>query len=240
MLKIKNLTKRYGEKIAVNNISLEVESGQITAFIGHNGAGKTTTLKAIAGILDFDEGEIFVDGKNVKTQPLEAKNVIGYLPDNPDLYDNLKAIDYLNFIADVFKVDKSTREQRIKTYGERLKIYGDLGAPIGTYSHGMKQKLAILGLLVHKPKLYLFDEPFVGLDPLTSHELKLVMQEECKNGSAFFYSTHVLEVAEKLCTNVVIIKDGKIVGQGEMEKVTKDESLENVFLELEKTDEKHN
>ena len=234
MLKIKNLTKTYGQKIAVDDISLEVKSGQITAFIGHNGAGKTTTLKAIAGILDFDKGEIFVDGKNIKTQPIEAKKVIGYLPDNPDLYDVLKGIDYLNFIADTYKIDKITREERIKTYGNRLKIYNDLGSQISTYSHGMKQKLAILSLLLHKPKLYLFDEPFVGLDPITAHEFKEIMKEECANGSAIFYSTHVLEVAEKLCTNVVIIKDGKIVGQGTMDEVIGDESLENVFLELEK------
>ena len=234
MLKINNLTKNYGQKIAVNDISLEVLPGQITAFIGHNGAGKTTTLKAIAGIIDFDKGEIFVNGYNVRTEGLKAKSVIGYLPDNPDMYDALKGIDYLNFIADVFKVDKQIREQRINQYGERLKIYGDLGAPINTYSHGMKQKLAILSLLVHKPKLYLFDEPFVGLDPVTSHEFKEIMKEECQNGSAIFYSTHVLEVAEKLCNSVVIIKDGKIVGQGTMEEITKDKSLENVFLELEK------
>ena len=234
MLKINNLTKNYGQKIAVNDISLEVLPGQITAFIGHNGAGKTTTLKAIAGIIDFDKGEIFVNGYNVRTEGLKAKSVIGYLPDNPDMYDALKGIDYLNFIADVFKVDKQIREQRIKQYGERLKIYGDLGAPINTYSHGMKQKLAILSLLVHKPKLYLFDEPFVGLDPVTSHEFKEIMKEECQNGSAIFYSTHVLEVAEKLCNSVVIIQDGKIVGQGTMEEITKDKSLENVFLELEK------
>lgn len=160
--------------------------------------------------------------------------MIGYLPDNPDLYDVLKGIDYLNFIADTYKIDKITREERIKTYGNRLKIYNDLGSQISTYSHGMKQKLAILSLLLHKPKLYLFDEPFVGLDPITAHEFKEIMKEECANGSAIFYSTHVLEVAEKLCTNVVIIKDGKIVGQGTMDEVVGDESLENVFLELEK------
>ncbi len=233
MLKIDGLTKKYGNKVAVDNISLEVKAGQITAFIGHNGAGKTTTLKAIAGIIDFDSGEIFIDGKSVKENSYKTKFDIGYLPDNPDIYENLKGIDYLNFIADVFYVDEATRKERIENYGRRLHIFSDLGALISTYSHGMKQKLAILSMLIHKPKLYLFDEPFVGLDPVASHEFKEIMKELCKEGSAIFYSTHVLEVAEKLCSHVVIIKNGKIMGQGEMKKIKGDKSLESLFLELE-------
>ena len=236
MLQVKNLTKRYGSKLAVSDVSLKVEAGQITAFIGHNGAGKTTTLKAIAGIIDFDEGEIYVDGKSVRENSYKAKFDIGYLPDNPDLYETLKGIEYLNFIADVFYVDETVRKERIETYGRRLQIFSDLNSPISTYSHGMKQKLAILSLLVHKPKLYLFDEPFVGLDPVTSHEFKEIMKEVCLEGSAILFSTHVLEVAEKLCTHVIIIKNGKIMGQGEMKKVKGNKSLESLFLELEKSE----
>ena len=236
MLQVKGLTKRYGDKLAVDNISLEVKSGQITAFIGHNGAGKTTTLKAIAGIIDFDEGEILVDGKSVKDDTYKVKFNIGYLPDNPDIYETLSGIEYLNFIADVFYVDKNVRKERIETYGRRLQIFSDLNAPISTYSHGMKQKLAILSILVHKPKLYLFDEPFVGLDPITTHEFKEIMKEVCSEGSAILFSTHVLEVAEKLCSHVIIIKNGKIMGQGEMKAVKGDKSLESLFLELEKSE----
>lgn len=233
MLEIKNLTKKFGEKIAVDNLSLKVEAGQICAFIGHNGAGKTTTLKAIAGIIEFDEGEIFVDGINIQKNSIEAKKVLAYLPDNPDLYEHLKGIDYLNFIADVFKVDKETRKKNIEEYAKRLQIYNDLKLPISSYSHGMKQKLALVSALIHKPKLLLLDEPFVGLDPISSHELKEIMNEFVKNGGAIFYSTHVLEVAEKICTHVAIIKQGKLVANGEMKKVRGLKSLESLFLELE-------
>ena len=233
MLKIKNLTKKYGEKIAVNDLSLDVEAGQICAFIGHNGAGKTTTLKAIAGIIDFDGGEIFIDDINIKTNSIEAKKKIAYLPDNPDLYEHLKDIDYLNFIADIFDVSEEERKVEIENYAKRLEIYNDLGAPISSYSHGMKQKLALVSALIHKPKLILLDEPFVGLDPVSSHAFKEIMNEFVKNGSAIFYSTHVLEVAEKICTHVAIIKQGKLVASGEMQKVRGTKNLESLFLELE-------
>lgn len=232
MLTIEHLTKTYCGIKAVDDISFAVEPGQIVAFIGANGAGKTTTLKAIAGIINFDQGEILVDGKNVLSKPMETKMAIGYLPDNPDLYENIKGIDYLNFIADAFNIDEKTRKERIKSYSQRLEIFENLGEIISTYSHGMKQKLALVSVLLHKPKLYLMDEPFVGLDPKASHELKLIMSEECKNGSAFLYSTHVLEVAEKICSHVVIIKKGEIMGFGTMEEVKGDKTLENLFLEL--------
>ena len=233
MLKIKNLTKKYGEKIAVNDLSLDVEAGQICAFIGHNGAGKTTTLKAIAGIIDFDGGEIYIDDINIKTNSIEAKKKIAYLPDNPDLYEHLKGIDYLNFIADIFDVSEEERKVEIENHAKRLEIYNDLGAPISSYSHGMKQKLALVSALIHKPKLILLDEPFVGLDPVSSHAFKEIMNEFVKNGSAIFYSTHVLEVAEKICTHVAIIKQGKLVASGEMQKVRGTKNLESLFLELE-------
>ncbi|MDD4815569.1 MAG: ABC transporter ATP-binding protein [Clostridia bacterium] len=236
MLEINNLVKTYGTKKAVNNLTIQVPSGEICAFIGHNGAGKTTALKAISGIIDF-EGEIMVDGKSIKTQPLEVKKIIGYLPDNPDLYENLKGIDYLNFIADVYEINAETRQKRIEEYAKRLKIYDDLKAVISTYSHGMKQKLALVSIFIHKPKLYLFDEPFVGLDPISSHELKKIMDEECKNGCTFFYSTHILEVAEKICSSIVIIKKGKLMGSGKMKDVKGDKDLEKLFLELEKNDD---
>lgn len=234
MLQIKNFTKIYGTKKVVNGLTINVEPGQICAFIGHNGAGKTTTLKAIAGIIDFDDGEILVDGVDVKKDSLKSKQLIGFLPDNPELYENLKGIDYLNFIGDVFKVSPADRKERIELYAKRLDILKDLKSPISTYSHGMKQKLALVAVFLHKPKIYLFDEPFVGLDPVSSHELKKIMEEECKNGSAFFYSTHVLEVAEKLCSHVVIIKQGKLMGAGTMKDVKGDKDLEKIFLELEK------
>lgn len=234
MLTIKNLTKKYGEKKAVDALSIEVKSGEICAFIGHNGAGKTTTLKAICGVISFEEGQIFVDGFDVSKESLKTKSIIGYLPDNPELYENLRGIDYLNFIADVFEVSKKDREERIESYSKRLAIKDNLKSLISTYSHGMKQKLALVSVFLHKPKLYLFDEPFVGLDPVSSHELKLIMKEECDNGSAFFYSTHVLEVAEKICSNVIIIKNGKLMGSGKMKDVKGDLDLEKIFLELEK------
>lgn len=233
MLEIKNLTKKYDSKVAVDNLSLKVEAGQICAFIGHNGAGKTTTLKAIAGIIEFDEGEILVDGINIVSSPIEAKQKMAYLPDNPDLYEHLKGIDYLNFIANVYKVGKEDRQKSIEEYAKRLEIYNNLKAPISSYSHGMKQKLALVSALIHKPKLLLLDEPFVGLDPISSHEFKEIMNEFVKNGSAIFYSTHVLEVAEKICTHVAIIKQGKLITHGEMKKVRGLKSLESLFLELE-------
>lgn len=237
MLKIKGLTKKFGQKTAVDNLSLEVLPGQICAFIGHNGAGKTTTLRCIAGITAFDAGEITIDGISVKDNPIEAKKQIAYLPDNPELYEHLKGIDYLNFIADVFKVSKDERKTLIEDYAKRLEIFKDLGYPISSYSHGMKQKLALVSALLHKPKLLLLDEPFVGLDPTASHQFKLIMSELAGKGSAIFYSTHVLEVAEKLCSNVAIIKDGKLAASGTMEQIKGNKSLESIFLELE--DETH-
>ncbi len=233
MLEIKNLTKKYGEKVAVDNLTLTVQTGQICAFIGHNGAGKTTTLKAIAGILNFEQGEIKIDGIDVKQSPLEAKRILAYLPDNPDLYDYLTGIEYLNFIANIFKLSAEERKTKIETYAKRIGIYDALQNQISTYSHGMKQKLALVSALIHSPRLLLLDEPFVGLDPISSHEMKLIMQEMAKNGATIFYSTHVLDVAEKICDQVAIIKQGKLVVFGKMEEVKGMQSLENVFLELE-------
>ncbi len=236
MLEIKNFVKRYGEKIAVNNINLTVNDGEICAFIGHNGAGKTTTLKAIAGILDFEEGEIFVNGLSVKTNDMEVKKQIAFVPDNPDIYEHLTGIEYLNFIADVFGLNNAERKENIEYYSKRLNINNNLGEIIGTYSHGMKQKLVLVSALIHKPKLILLDEPFVGLDPATSHEFKEIMQELAKQGITIFYSTHVLDVAEKICSHVAIIKDGKIITSGEMKKVKGKGSLEKLFLGLENND----
>ena len=233
MLKIDGLTKKFGEKTAVDNISLEVLPGQICAFIGHNGAGKTTALRCISGIITFDEGHITVDGIDVQEYPLEAKKQIAYLPDNPELYEHLKGIDYLNFIADVFGVSESDRKERIEDYAKKLEIYDDLGSLISSYSHGMKQKLALVSALIHKPKLLLLDEPFVGLDPTASHQFKIIMQQLASEGSAIFYSTHVLEVAEKICSHVVIIKNGKLIAQGTMDEVKGMKSLESIFLEME-------
>lgn len=233
MLEIKNLTKKYGEKVAVDNLTLTVQTGQICAFIGHNGAGKTTTLKAIAGILNFEQGEIVIDGINVKQNPIEAKRILAYLPDNPDLYDYLTGIEYLNFIANIFKMSEQERKEKIENYAKRIGIFDALQSQISTYSHGMKQKLALVSALIHSPRLLLLDEPFVGLDPISSHEMKLIMQEMAKNGATIFYSTHVLDVAEKICDQVAIIKQGKLVVFGKMEEVKGMQSLENVFLELE-------
>lgn len=233
MLKIDNLTKIYGDKKAVDNLSLHIMPGEIYGFIGHNGAGKTTTLKSVAGILQFDEGEIHIDGKSVKTQPLECKRITAYIPDNPDLYDYMTGIKYLNFIADIFGVSAAERSERIKKYADLFEITGDLAQPIAAYSHGMKQKLAIIAAWIHDPKLIIMDEPFVGLDPKAAHLLKGMMREVCDNGGAIFFSTHVLEVAEKLCDKVAIIKSGKLIRSGTMEEVKGDDSLEQVFLELE-------
>jgi len=233
MLKIENLTKVYGEKKAVDNLSLEINSGEIYGFFGHNGAGKTTTLKSIVGILKFEEGKISVDGMDVSSYPIETKKRIAYIPDNPDLYEYMTAIQYLNFICDIFEVPVEVREERIKKYGDVFEITGDLGQQINSFSHGMKQKLAIIGAWIHEPKLIIMDEPFVGLDPKASFSLKEMMREACDNGSAIFFSTHVLDVAEKLCDKVAIIKGGKLIKAGTMDEVKGDDSLESVFLELE-------
>ena len=232
MLRIEHLTKKYGEKKAVDDLSLHIEKGEIYGFIGHNGAGKTTTIKSVVGILDFDEGEIFIDGKSVKKDSLECKRVIAYIPDNPDLYEFMTGLQYLNFISDIFAVEEKERKERIEKYSTAFEIKEDLASPISSYSHGMKQKLAIISALVHDPKLIIMDEPFVGLDPIASHLLKDIMREKCNEGGAIFFSTHVLEVAEKLCDKIAIIKGGKLIKSGTMEEVKGDSSLESVFLEL--------
>ena len=233
MLKIEHLTKTYGEKKAVDDLTLHIAPGEIYGFIGHNGAGKTTTLKSVVGILQFDEGEILINGKSVRTAPLDCKRDIAYIPDNPDLYDYMSGIKYLNFIADIFGVSAADREARIRKYSELFELTADLAQPIAAYSHGMKQKLAIIAAWLHSPKLIIMDEPFVGLDPKASHLLKGMMREVCDEGGAIFFSTHVLEVAEKLCDKVAIIKGGRLVRSGTMDQVKGDDSLEEVFLELE-------
>lgn len=233
MLKIEHLTKKYGNKKAVDDLSLHIAPGEIYGFIGHNGAGKTTTLKAAVGILQFDSGEITIAGHSVKTEPLESKRLIAYIPDNPDLYDYMTGIKYLNFIADIFGVNEAEREERIHKYAELFELTADLAEPIASYSHGMKQKLAIISAWIHSPKLIIMDEPFVGLDPKAAHILKGMMREVCDNGGAIFFSTHVLEVAEKLCDKIAIIKGGKLIVSGTMEEVKGNETLEDVFLELE-------
>ena len=233
MLNIQNLTKRYGDTVAVNDLSLHILPGELYGFIGHNGAGKTTTIKACCGILDFQEGEIYIDGISVKEDPLACKSQIAYLPDNPDLYEFMTGIRYLNFIADIFGIPADVRKKRIRDLGDRFDLTKDLAQPISAYSHGMKQKLAIISAFLHDPKLLIMDEPFVGLDPVSSHELKVLMRELCDKGGAIFFSTHVLEVAEKLCDKVAIIRGGKLVCSGTMEEVKGDGSLEDMFLELE-------
>lgn len=233
MLKIENFTKKYDKKVAVDNLSLHIQKGEIYGFIGHNGAGKTTTLKSVVGIINFDEGEILINGNSIKTNPLECKKDIAYIPDNPDLYEYMTGIQYLNFISDIFNVDGDVRKERIEKIAEAFEIKDALGQAISTYSHGMKQKLAIISAWVHDPKLIIMDEPFVGLDPKASFTLKTMMREVCDKGGAIFFSTHVLEVAEKLCDKIAIIKDGKLIKSGTMEEVKGDDSLEEVFLELE-------
>ena len=233
MLKIEHLTKTYGDKKAVDDLSLHICPGEIYGFIGHNGAGKTTTLKACCGILQYDGGEITVDGVSMKQNPLDCKEQIAYIPDNPDLYEFMTGIQYLNFIADVFGVNEADRKERIHKYADAFELTADLAKPISSYSHGMKQKLAIISALIHEPKLIIMDEPFVGLDPKATHLLKEIMRDMCERGSAIFFSTHVLEVAERLCDKVAIIKGGKLIRSGTMEQVKGDTSLENVFLELE-------
>ena len=233
MLKIEHLTKKFGEQTAVDDLNLHIAPGEIYGFIGHNGAGKTTTLKSVVGILRFEEGEILIDGRSIKSDPLGCKRQIAYIPDNPDLYDYMTGIRFLNFIADIFGIQSSVRQERINKYADAFNLTENLSQPIASYSHGMKQKLAIISAWIHNPKLIIMDEPFVGLDPKASHLLKEMMREVCDNGGAIFFSTHVLEVAEKLCDKVAIIKDGKLIRSGTMEEVKGDESLEQVFLELE-------
>ena len=233
MLKINHFTKTYGDKKAVDDLTLHIHAGEVYGFIGHNGAGKTTTLKSVAGILQFDGGEILVDGVSIKADPLACKKKMAYIPDNPDLYDFMTGIQYLNFVADIFGVPTQERTQRINQLAEAFELAASLNQSIGSYSHGMKQKLAIISAWVHQPELILMDEPFVGLDPKASHILKEMMRDVCSRGGAIFFSTHVLEVAEKLCDKVAIIKGGKLVRSGTMEEVKGDDSLEDVFLELE-------
>ena len=233
MLRIEHLTKTFGEKRAVDDLTLHIEKGQICAFIGHNGAGKTTTIKAVCGILEFESGEIFIGEQSIKQEPLACKQRIAYIPDNPDLYDFLSGIKYLNFIADIYGVSASLRQERIRRYADLFELTGDLGQLISAYSHGMKQKLALISALIHDPDLMILDEPFVGLDPKAARAIKELMREKCSRGGAVFFSTHVLEVAEKLCDKVAIIKNGKRVAFGDMDQVRGDSSLEAVFFELE-------
>ena len=233
MLKIEHLTKKYGDFKAVDDLSLHIAPGEIYGFIGHNGAGKTTTLKSVVGILQFDNGEIYIDGTSITADPLKCKKEIAYIPDNPDIYEFMTGIKYLNFVADIFGVSAADRQEKIRKYAEIFELSSDLAQPISTYSHGMKQKLAIISAWIHSPKLIIMDEPFVGLDPKAAHLLKGMMREICDNGGAIFFSTHVLEVAEMLCDKIAIIKEGKLVRSGTMEEVKGDDSLEAVFLELE-------
>ncbi len=233
MLKIKNLTKRYkGGKAAVSNLSLNIQAGDIYGFIGHNGAGKTTTIKAVVGIIDFDEGEIIIDGESIRNNPINCKKKIAYIPDNPDLYEHLTGIQYLNFVGDIFGVSAKDREEKIRKYANDFEITSVLGDLISSYSHGMKQKLAIISALIHEPKLLILDEPFVGLDPKAALILKNTMRELCEQGSAIFFSTHVLDVAEKLCNKIAIIKNGKLIVSGKTNELTKGQSLEDVFMEV--------
>ena len=232
MLVIKNYSKTYGDKKACDNVSLTVENGDIFGFIGHNGAGKSTTIKAVVGVMEFDEGEIFIDGHSVKDESIECKKVTAYIPDNPDMYEHLTGIQYLNFVADIFEIDGATRDERIKKYSDLFEITDSLGNLVSSYSHGMKQKLAIISAFIHEPKLIVMDEPFVGLDPKASLTLKNLMHEHCADGAAIFFSTHVLEVAEKLCNKVAIIKGGKIMATGATEELVGDKSLEDVFMEV--------
>lgn len=232
MLEIKNYSKSYGDKLVVKNVNLQVESGEIYGFVGHNGAGKTTTIKSIAGILDFEKGDILIDGKSIKDDPIACKKMMAYIPDNPELYDGLSGIKYLNFIGDIYKVEAEKRTALIKKYSELFELDKNLGDSISSYSHGMKQKLAIIAALIHEPKLLLLDEPFVGLDPKASHLLKEIMREICHAGGCVFFSSHVLEVVEKLCDHICIIKSGEIIKDGTVEEVVGDQNLETVFLEL--------
>ena len=233
MLKIEHLTKRYGDKVAVDDLSLHIRPGEIYGFIGHNGAGKTTTLKSVVGILQFDRGTITICGDSIQSDPVKCKKALAYIPDNPDLYDFMSGIKYLNFVADIFGISPAERQEKIRKYAGLFELTDDLAEPISAYSHGMKQKLAVIAAWMHNPKLIVMDEPFVGLDPKASHLLKEMMREHCDAGGAIFFSTHVLEVAEKLCDKVAIIKQGKLIVSGTMDEVKGDDSLEEVFLELE-------
>lgn len=233
MLEIKNFSKSYGDFKAVDNLNLTVKDGEIYGFIGHNGAGKSTTIKAVVGAMAFNEGEIYIDGKSVKRDPLGCKSVTAYVPDNPDIYDHLSGIQYLNFICDIFRVSENDRNERIKKYADLFEISSNLGDLISSYSHGMKQKLVLISALVHNPRFMVLDEPFVGLDPVASHKLKEIMREKCNEGGAIFFSTHVLEVAEKLCDRIGIIKRGRLVAEGSVQEVVGDKSLESFFLEIE-------
>ena len=234
MIEIKNVTKSYGDKKALDNISFNVEDGEIFAFIGHNGAGKTTLIKSIVGVHDFDEGEILINGKSIAKEPVECKKVMSFVPDNPELYEKMRAIDYINFICDMYEIDAETREKNITKYAELFEIKDQLANTIDSFSHGMKQKVAMIAALSHEPKILILDEPFVGLDPKAVFNMKQVMKEITKNGGSVFFSTHILEVAEKLCSRVAIIKNGKLIKVDTMKKIKGDKSLEKVFLELEK------
>ncbi len=233
MIEIKNVTKKYGTKVALNDVSFNVNDGEIFAFIGHNGAGKTTLIKAITGIHDIDNGEILINGKSIKTNPIECKKELAFVPDNPELYEQMKAIDFINFICDMYEVDQTTREKNIKKYAEMFEMEENLNDTISSFSHGMKQKTALIAALAHDPKVLIMDEPFVGLDPKAVFDIKEVMKEMIKDGKTIFFSTHILDVAEKLCSRVAIIKNGKIMKVGSMKEVKGDKSLENVFIELE-------
>ena len=233
MLRIENLTKTFGNKLAVDGVSLSIPPGEICAFIGHNGAGKTTTIKAVCGLMKFDSGEIFIDGVSVRKNPIGCKKLTAYIPDSPDLYEFLSGIKYLNFVADVYKIPADIRRERIRKYADMFELTGDLAQPVAAYSHGMKQKLSVISALIHAPRLMVLDEPFVGLDPKASRTLKDLMREVCDSGGAIFFSTHILEVAEKLCDRVAIIKSGKMIASGSMDEVKGDSSLESIFFELE-------
>ena len=233
MIEIKNVTKKYGTKKALNDITFNVEDGCIFAFIGHNGAGKTTLIKSIVGIQDFDEGDIIIDGKSIKTDPVYCKKGMAFVPDNPEVYENMKAIDFINFICDMYEVDKVTREKNIKKYAELFEMSDNLNDPISSFSHGMKQKVVLISAIVHEPRILIMDEPFVGLDPKAVYDVKKIMNEMVKEGKIVFFSTHILDVAEKLCSKVAIIKNGKLIKTGSMKDIKGDKSLEKVFLELE-------